>query len=73
VAIGLQTLDANWWASDIISMWSGSNITLIAMYDAVTKEYRTYINGVPPSDFTLVPGWAVWIFVDGSGTLTYTS
>jgi hypothetical protein len=74
VNIGLTSLKTTWKASNIaLTMWSGSNMTLVAMYNPVTKVYKTYIKGVPPSDYTLVPGYAVWCLVDGSGTLTYTA
>jgi hypothetical protein len=73
VNIGLHTTSTTWKASKFLTMWSGSNFSLVAMYNPATKQYKTYIKNVIPSDYYLVPGWAIWILVDGSGTLTYTA
>jgi hypothetical protein len=44
----------------------------VAWFNSVTKLYKTYIVGLPPSDFTLIPGQAYWVSCSGSGTFTYT-
>ena len=71
VNIAFNTLNAAWKASMIPAMYSGGSVTLVASYDPVTGTFKSYIPGVPPSDFTLIPGWAYWCFVTASGTFTY--
>jgi hypothetical protein len=72
VNIAFNTLNSTWKASMIPTIYSGGSVTLVAYYDPSTGTYKTYIPGVPPSDFTLVPGRAYWCFVTASGTFTYT-
>jgi hypothetical protein len=50
----------------------GASVTAVAWYNSVTKMYKTYVPGVPPSDFTLIPGVAYWVSVNGGGTFAYT-
>jgi hypothetical protein len=71
--IGFNTLKTTLKASNIPAMCSGGGtITTVASYNPVTKIYKTYIAGVPPTDYTLVPGQAFWVFCSASLTLTYT-
>jgi ABC-type transport system substrate-binding protein len=72
VNLGLNTLNATWKASKIPTMFSGGSVTQVAWFNSVTKLYKTYIVGLPPSDFTLIPGQAYWVSCSGSGTFTYT-
>jgi len=58
-----------WHASDIPRMYSG-RITLVACFDPVAKAWRTFVPGVPPSDFSIVPGQGCLIMCT-SGTLSY--
>jgi hypothetical protein len=71
--IGFNTLKTTMKASNIPGMCSGGGtINTVASYNAVTKTYKTYIAGVPPTDFSLLPGQAFWVFCTASLTLTYT-
>jgi hypothetical protein len=72
VSIAFNTLNATWKASMIPTMFSGGNVTVVAWYNPTTTAYRSYITGMPITDFTLIPGQAYWVFVTASGTLTYT-
>jgi hypothetical protein len=71
--IGFNTLKTTMKASNIPAMCSGGGtINTVASYNPITKIYKTYIAGVPPTDYTLVPGQAFWVFCTASLTLTYT-
>jgi ABC-type transport system substrate-binding protein len=69
--IGLNTVKTTFKASSVVSMYGGGSVATVASYDAVNKTYRTYVAGVPPTDYTLKPGLAYWIFCSASGTLSY--
>jgi len=71
VNLGLMTLNTTWKASKIPTMFSGGSVTTVARYNPVTRTYQTYISGVPPSDFTLIPGQGLWCYCTASGTFTY--
>lgn len=71
--IGFNSLKTTWHASNIPAMCSGGGtISTVADYDPVSMTYKTYIAGVPPTDYLLVPGHAYWAYCTGSLTLTYT-
>jgi hypothetical protein len=72
INLAFNTMNATWKASNITTMFSGATITAIAWYNSVSKQYKTYVPGVPPSDYTLIPGVAYWVSVNGGGTFTYT-
>ena len=72
VNLGFNTLNTTWKASMVPGMYSGGNVTMVAWYNATSGTYKTYIKGIPQSDFTLIPGQAYWIMCTASGTLTYT-
>ena len=60
-------------ASNVPALYSGGLIsTVVRVYkpDYIIM-WQTYIVGVPMTDFALVPGSAYWIYVTGSGTLSY--
>jgi PKD domain len=68
VFLGLQTHHAN----SIPAMFSGGTISTVAIYmPAPYRYYKTYITGLPPTDFVISPGLGVWLFCTGSGLLTY--
>ena len=54
------------------TMYSPASVTTVAWYNPATKLYKVYITGVPPPDFTLNPGTAYWVYVNGNGTFSYT-
>jgi ABC-type transport system substrate-binding protein len=66
VFLGLKTHHA----SEIPGMFSGT-VSLVAAFDLVTKVYKTYIVGIPMTDFVILPGQAIWIFCGTGGTLSY--
>jgi ABC-type transport system substrate-binding protein/PKD repeat protein len=70
--LGFNTLKTTMKASNIPGMYAGGSVSTVAWYNPVTGIYKTYIAGVPPTDFTLVPGQAYWVYASASGTLTYT-
>jgi hypothetical protein len=72
VAVGLDSLRTNMTASSLAAMYSGAIVTTVVGWNAVTQVYEAYLVGFPMVDFALVPGQAYWIYVTGSGTLTYT-
>ncbi len=76
--IGLCSLYPLWRASDIPVMFSGpGHVSMVVKYTPpgvippIDPLYTTYIPGLPLNNFILVPGQAYWIFVTGSGTLSY--
>jgi hypothetical protein len=70
--IGFNSMKTTMKASSIPGMYSGG-VTIVASYNAVTKQYITWTPGSPPfKDFNLVPGMAYWVYLTLSGTLTYT-
>jgi hypothetical protein len=69
---GLASLKTTYKASNVPSWYTGASVQIVAGYDAVTKTYKTWTPGSPPfKDFALVPGQAYWLYVSGSGTLSY--
>ncbi len=72
VAIGFVGF-AHRHASNVPALYSGGMI--VTVIRASKPDYiilwQTYIVGVPPTDFVLVPGSAYWIYVTGSGTFSY--
>jgi hypothetical protein len=70
-AIGFCSSNSTWKASMVPSMFTDGNISTVASYDPVLMNYRTYIKGIPATDFALVPGQALWIFCTSSGVLAY--
>ncbi|MBN1678498.1 MAG: hypothetical protein JW880_08175, partial [Candidatus Thermoplasmatota archaeon] len=67
------TLSTAKYASAIPPGYSGSTISTVAMYDAVSKTYKVYYTGLPFTDYLLIPGQALWIYCAGSGTLTLSA
>jgi len=72
IMIGFESLSTTRYASDIPKMHDvPGGVTTVSGYDAVTRTYETYINGLPMSDFVLTPGEAYYCWCTVSGTLTY--
>jgi ABC-type transport system substrate-binding protein len=69
--IGLDSLDSIWNAHDVPGMFSGGNVTSVAVYNATTGAYKMYIPLLPFTDFVISPGQGLWILVTGSGILSY--
>jgi hypothetical protein len=69
--IGFNSLNTTRKASNIPAMFSGSTISTVATYNPATKTYKSYIVGVPPTDFALSPGQAYWVYCNGNCTMTY--
>jgi PKD repeat protein len=70
--LGLNTMKTTLKASNIPAMYSGGSIVTVAAYNPATGAYKSYIAGVPPTDYALVPAQAYWCYANASGTLTYT-
>jgi hypothetical protein len=71
--LGFNTLKTTMKASNIPGMCSGGGtINTVASYNATTKVYKSYIAGVPPTDYPLVPGQSYWVYCTASLTVTYT-
>jgi hypothetical protein len=64
-------VNASLKAANFATMWSGSTITTVVMWNPATGLYTTHIIGIPMNNFALVAGSGYWIFVGGSGSLTY--
>ncbi|MGQ9587948.1 MAG: sialidase family protein, partial [Thermoplasmata archaeon] len=73
VAVGFQSLSTTMRASDIPGMYSGGSIQTVSAFDPVSQTYKTYISGLPSTDFLLSPGVGLWLWCTASGTLTYTA
>ena len=70
--LGLATLRTDLHASDIPEMANISGIiSLVAYFDPLTGVYRSYIVGLPITDYPLVPGRAYWCYIAGDVTLTF--
>jgi hypothetical protein len=69
--IGFNSLKTTMKASNIPGMFSGG-VTTVASYDPSTGSYKSYITGLPFTDYSLVPGQAYWVYCSASGTLTYS-
>jgi hypothetical protein len=57
-------------ASEIASSYSAT-VVLVAWFNPATQKYMSYIVGVPPSDFVVPAGQAVWVQCTVDGTFTY--
>ncbi len=69
--IGFASLNTTRHASNVPAMASGMAVTTVVRYDPGHRYYLSYIVGLPPSDFPLTPGEGYWIWVTGSGTISY--
>ncbi len=71
--IGLCSMKTTWKASDLAAMYSGGKIMTVVRWNPypIVPVYVTHVIGLPLNDFSLVSGEGYWIFVNGSGTLTY--
>jgi PKD repeat protein len=68
VFLGIQTHHA----SNVPAIFSGGGIATVAVYmPAPYRYFKTYITGVPPTDFAIPPGLGLWLFCTASGVLTY--
>jgi parallel beta-helix repeat protein len=75
VCIGLTSLDEFRHASDIASYVSGAHAKFLCKYNATSDQYMSYVFGFSPPafDFNVVPGDAMWMWVDApGGTLSYS-
>ena len=68
--IGFCSMNTGWKAANLASMYSGASVTTVVMWNGVS--YTTHIIGLPMNNFSLVPGAGYWIYVTGSGTLSYS-
>ncbi len=74
VSIGFESLNSTRKASDIPGMFSiPKGITSVVGYNPTTNRYSTYVVGVPPTDFRIVPGQGYWAWCQSSGVLAYDS
>jgi hypothetical protein len=59
-------------ASELLGMVTGCNALLVTGLDAAEARYYSYLSGWSSDyDFTVSPGKAYFIWVDGPGTLVY--
>jgi hypothetical protein len=72
ILVGLVGLNTTRHASDIVAMYSGANITLVAKY-VPPGSYIILIVGPYPgqNNFLLYPGLGYFCWAKGSGTLSY--
>jgi PKD repeat protein len=69
--VGFNSLNTTMKASNIPAMYSGGSIVAVTGYTVPGYHPCTYVWGLPPSDFALVPGRAYWCYATASGTLSY--
>jgi len=69
--VAFNSLSTTRHASDIDGWFSPGAVTQVVMFNATTKQYKTYNPLLPFTDFLLVPGQGYWILVDSSGMLAY--
>lgn len=69
--IGFCSKNLTRHAEDLKNMYDGT-IQTVVKWTAATSLYTTHIIGLPLNNFLLAPGAGYWIFVSGSGTLTYS-
>jgi hypothetical protein len=70
---GMSSLKTTYKASTLASWYTGGVIDVVAVYDPVTKTYKTWTPGSPPfKDFALAAGQGYWIHCTASGTVSYT-
>ncbi|UCE45762.1 MAG: hypothetical protein JSU93_02500 [Methanobacteriota archaeon] len=70
VQVGLASLQTDFWASDIVDMYSGS-VSSISRWNAITHMYDSYLVVTGLFDFQLSPGDGLWAYVEMSGILSY--
>jgi ABC-type transport system substrate-binding protein/PKD repeat protein len=72
--LALNSLKTTFKASNVPGMCVGGSISTVAAFNSTTGVYKTYITGVPPTDYALMPGQAYWCYVAAgtSGTITIT-
>jgi hypothetical protein len=59
-------------ASDLLEMVDGAKGWMITYYDPDAGKYKSYISGEPELfDFTVTPGRAFFLYVDGVSSLVY--
>jgi hypothetical protein len=73
VMVGLASLNPTLKASNLAAMYTpAGKITVVAMYDTVTKTYKTWLSAVPMmNNFAVNPGQGYWCYVSSSGSLSY--
>jgi hypothetical protein len=71
-AIGMCSMKTTWKASSLVTMVSGASVTSVVAWHASTQSWQTYVAGYPFNDFSLVPGQAYWVYLTGSGVLSYS-
>jgi hypothetical protein len=72
VTVGFVAFNSTRRASDIPAMYNViGGVTAVAAFNPATGKYSTYVVGVPPTDFKVVPGQAYWLWCVSSGVLSY--
>jgi parallel beta-helix repeat protein len=76
VAIGWMSFDSSRQASDLASyVTGGAHTKFLCKWNSTTQKYMSYIVEFSPPgyDFTILPGDAMWLWVDApGGLLTYS-
>lgn len=71
VQVGLASFRTDLWASDLADMYIDGMLFLVSRWNADTQTYSSYIVGPDIGDFQLDPGDGLWLYVEGSGELSY--
>ncbi len=71
VQVGLASLQTTWWASDLVDMYTADLLTMVSRWNSDTQTYSSYIVEFDTGDFQLNPGDGLWLYVEGSGVLSY--
>ena len=69
--VALCSMTTTWKASTLVTMVSGASVNSVVAWSASTDSWQTYIPGYPFNDFSIVPGQAYWVFLTGTGVLSY--
>jgi hypothetical protein len=71
--VGFNSISTAWTASDVVGMYAPGAVDQVAGWDPLGMYYNVWWSLFPEeNDFSLAPGQAYWVYLTGSGTLTYT-
>jgi hypothetical protein len=72
--MGLCSFQTTWSASNLTWMYTGGTVWVVAGWDAATQTSYGYMPAYDPPEFNFAmsAGHSYWIWVDGTGTVTYS-
>jgi hypothetical protein len=72
VLVGFPKTSGIWHASDVAG-WSDfpDAVRIVVCLDASAGVYKTYIAGMPLTDFGITPGLGYWVYLNQSVTVAY--